>query len=115
MNSDDWSQKIFVNEDNFGNVRPTWTYDWLGQFDGGEIELKPTLKYSTVPSSVPMFQEPKKKQVCRNWFVICRSLLLTTPTVKQGQPSATLHWNLSSTTPATSQARVTTLTTAPLK
>ena len=40
MNSDDWSQKIFVNEDNFGNVRPTWTYDWLGQFDGGEIDVK---------------------------------------------------------------------------
>ena len=40
MNSDAWSQKIFVNEDNFGNVRPTWTYDWLGQFDGGEIDVK---------------------------------------------------------------------------
>lgn len=40
MNSDAWEQKIFVNEDNFGNVRPTWTYDWLGQFDGGEIDVK---------------------------------------------------------------------------
>lgn len=40
MNSNAWQQKIFVNEDNFGNVRPTWTYDWLGQFDGGEIDVK---------------------------------------------------------------------------
>lgn len=40
MNSSAWNQKIYVNEDNFGNVRPTWTYDWLGQFDGGEIEVK---------------------------------------------------------------------------
>lgn len=40
MNRSDWSQKIFVNEDVFGNVTPTWTYDWLGRFDGGEIEVK---------------------------------------------------------------------------
>jgi len=40
MNSSAWNQKIYVNEDNFGNVRPTWSYDWLGQFDGGEIEVK---------------------------------------------------------------------------
>ncbi len=40
MNRSDWSQKIFVNEDRFGNVTPTWTYDWLGRFDGGEIEVK---------------------------------------------------------------------------
>ena len=40
MNSSDWNQRIFVNEDNFGNVRPTWTYDWLGRFDGGEIDVK---------------------------------------------------------------------------
>jgi len=40
MHDSNWLQKIFVNEDNFGNVRPTWTYDWLGQFDGQEIEVK---------------------------------------------------------------------------
>ncbi len=40
MNRTDWEQKIYVNEDNFGNVRPSWNYDWLGQFDGDEIEVK---------------------------------------------------------------------------
>lgn len=40
MNNSNWSQKIFVSEDNFGNVTPTWSYDWLGQFDGGEIDVK---------------------------------------------------------------------------
>jgi len=40
MHNSNWLQKIYVNEDNFGNVRPTWTYDWLGQHDGDEIEVK---------------------------------------------------------------------------
>ncbi len=40
MHSSDWTQKIFVHEDTLGNVTPTWTYDWLGQFDGGEIDVK---------------------------------------------------------------------------
>ncbi len=40
MNNNGWEQKIFVNEDNFGNVRPSWNYNWLGQYDGDEIEVK---------------------------------------------------------------------------
>ncbi len=40
MNNSGWEQKIFVTEDNFGNVRPSWNYNWLGQFDGDEIEVK---------------------------------------------------------------------------
>ena len=40
MNSSGWSQKISVSEDINGVVKPTWTYDWLGRYDGGEIEVK---------------------------------------------------------------------------
>jgi len=40
MNNSNWEQKIHVSEDNDGNVTPSWTYDWLGQFDGGEIDVK---------------------------------------------------------------------------
>ncbi len=40
MNKTGWSQKINVDEDINGVVRPTWTYDWLGRYDGGEIEVK---------------------------------------------------------------------------
>lgn len=40
MNRNDWVQKINIDQDSNGNIKPTWTYDWLGQFDGGEIEVK---------------------------------------------------------------------------
>lgn len=40
MNSNNWSQTIFVDQDIHGKNTPTWSYDWLGQFDGGEIDVK---------------------------------------------------------------------------
>lgn len=40
MNRSNWSQKINVDQDMHGNIKPTWTYDWLGRYDGGEIEVK---------------------------------------------------------------------------
>ena len=40
MNRTDWTQKISVSEDINGVIKPTWHYDWLGRYDGGEIEVK---------------------------------------------------------------------------
>ncbi len=41
MNRSNWNQKIFVNENtNQSTVTPSWSYDFLGQFDGDEIEVK---------------------------------------------------------------------------
>lgn len=40
MNRSDWVQKINIDQDANGNIKPTWTYDWLGQYDGSEIEVK---------------------------------------------------------------------------
>lgn len=40
MNRQDWSQLINVTENANGSITPAWSYDWLGQFDGGEIDVK---------------------------------------------------------------------------
>ena len=40
MHRQDWSQLINVTENANGSITPAWSYDWLGQFDGGEIDVK---------------------------------------------------------------------------
>ncbi len=43
MGDSSWSQRINVNQDVTGVVRPQWSYDWRGQFDSrefGEFEVK---------------------------------------------------------------------------
>jgi len=40
INSDAWQQTIEVNQLADGKAVPSWSYDWLGQYDGDEIEVK---------------------------------------------------------------------------
>lgn len=40
MNKNNWLQKINIDQDIDGHIKPTWSYDWLGQYDGDEIEVK---------------------------------------------------------------------------
>lgn len=40
VNSNNWQQTIAVDQLANGDVVPSWSYDWLGQYDGNEIEVK---------------------------------------------------------------------------
>jgi len=40
INDPNWSQIINVTENANGTISPAWAYDWRGQFDGDEIEVK---------------------------------------------------------------------------
>ena len=40
INDPNWSQLINVTENANGTISPAWAYDWRGQFDGDEIEVK---------------------------------------------------------------------------
>jgi hypothetical protein len=40
MTDQSWTQLINVTENANGSITPSWSYDWLDQFDGDEIEVK---------------------------------------------------------------------------
>jgi len=40
INDPSWYQFINVTENENGSITPAWAYDWRGQFDGDEIEVK---------------------------------------------------------------------------
>lgn len=40
INDPSWYQFINVTENENGSITPAWGYDWRGQFDGDEIEVK---------------------------------------------------------------------------